>query len=64
MNEWINVKDRLPDNSNDVLICCAGWDGMHSVEWGWYRTDMKEWVAGNVTHWMPFPDPPEESEEK
>jgi len=53
MSEWISVKDRLPDNSDDVLICCTGWDGMRSVEWGWYRTDMKEWVANN----------PEESKE-
>jgi len=32
MMEWISVKDRLPEDHVDVLVCGDGWDDMT-----WYR---------------------------
>ena len=50
--EWISVKDRLPDVGKFVLIyneingvCLDYHDG---VTFGYY----------DVTHWMPLPEPP------
>lgn len=60
--EWISIKDRLPDDSREVLI--------HNAEYreplmiiGWYSHDFKSWVSYDVdnlevTHWMPLPEPP------
>ena len=27
MSEWISVKDRLPDDEQEVLVIAHGWDG-------------------------------------
>ena len=66
---WINVKDRLPDKKDDVLV----W----SIDDGWITTAMyipKEILGEGrfycvytgdkleVSHWMPLPEPPEEME--
>lgn len=63
---WISVKDRLPDTNRSVL----GWykDNPFSgyavevVSWngkGWVFVYARRYVT-NVTHWMPFPQPPKE----
>lgn len=83
-NEWISVKDRLP-NKDGKYLCChlfantryitvrsfaknlekvdkfdlkgkkrEGWYDRDS-EWGYYETD-------SVTHWLPLPKLPNESE--
>lgn len=60
MNEWISVKERLPDRFAPVIVCRAG----GKVEQG--HRDVGDWwrVYGtrtkHVTHWMPMPEPPEE----
>lgn len=55
VQEWISVKDRLPDDNVQVLACtrngkpfpahceCGKWRVSHSV---------------TITHWMPLPPPP------
>jgi hypothetical protein len=56
MNEWISVKDRLPEKGKDVLcvdhrgafIGCFS-DGI------WYDVDS---CNVPVTHWMPLPELP------
>lgn len=58
-NEWISVKERLPEDDVDVLTRRA--TGM-SVEshcgFGWLYDEYNgRWV---VTHWMPLPEPPKE----
>lgn len=60
--EWISVKDRLPDsNYGSVLIYTK--DG--GVAEGQYYDTIKAWLQfrwsvedAEVTHWMPLPEPP------
>ena len=64
--EWISVKDRLPEKGQGVLCFCAGnlanfymWTG---EEWedsyGYYEYD------DIISHWMPLPEPPEKNNEE
>ena len=66
--EWISVKDRLPEQLKEVLICFDGY-GKKSVSTATYRNYFygKEWLSNmmslsvdSVTHWMPLPEPPKE----
>lgn len=58
MNEWINVKDRLPEERKTVLVT----DGLF-VHHG-YLIDNRWWSYASApegfatTHWMPLPQPP------
>ena len=70
--KWISVKDRLPDYMGEVLVIVSGkphenitLDGAYEIaEYdpveGWILEMWPEWCSGVVTHWMPFPEPPEE----
>lgn len=56
--EWISVKDRLPDEKKQYLIFVYG-----KVMVEWFATDGNFFGPGvtyyeEITHWMPFPDPP------
>lgn len=71
--EWISVKDRLPENGVNV-ICVDHGDGLpplvyisryNSSNLKFERYDNRvegdrilQYHFGNVTHWMPFPEPP------
>lgn len=60
---WIPVSESLPDDSKAVLIYVDGepWTGyLESGEWSYICGDP---LGGRVTHWMPFPDGPEEKQE-
>ena len=64
VQEWISVKDRLPENREDVLVV-AFWHERWNVQWGWYAPNGRVWHVGlmeetdyPVSHWMPLPEPP------
>ena len=66
MSEWISVDDRLPvveeTWSGEVLVCVGG----KAVTVGWFEdydggtwhTDPGRLFDGDVTHWQPLPEPP------
>lgn len=60
-DDWINVKDRLPDTARYVIGCS---DSGYVFEC-WYHTVSKHWVrhdipiVEDVTHWRELPDPPD-----
>lgn len=71
--EWISVKDRLPEDDQDVLVCVNG----NTIDTGYcaihcsgldLQDDMnRHWctyacVSNNVTHWQPLPELPKEGE--
>ena len=70
VHSWISVKDRLPDKSEEYIVCAIDEDGERFVttdSWlsllfgGWYLFGEKS--TSKVTHWMPLPEPPKEEEE-
>jgi hypothetical protein len=72
--KWISVKDRLPDNNQEILVysntleakevrkltpyACYYYDGFMS-----YGDNLsQQWLSTiTITHWMPLPEPPKES---
>lgn len=65
--EWISVKERLPEANDEVWA----WTVFHDSdqEYGdtsWLQDD-GTWAMGSaknftVTHWMPLPEPPKQTE--
>ena len=66
MNGWISVSERLPPESQHVVV----WDSQNKIAVVAYRFDGNNYVmnAGDgygftefaVTHWFPLPAPPPE----
>lgn len=59
--DWISVKDRLPDRKEDVYLCCIGslaFPGTQYIRILKFYGDGTWGHGGNVTHWMPLPEPP------
>lgn len=63
---WISVEDRLPEPFHSVLVHIPGEKPFPTVHegfinsWGgWYAYHFDR-QPGEVTHWRPMPEPPEE----
>lgn len=68
-NEWMSVKERLPEPGEDALLYFGGngntmtVGGRYEVGDGWYSiTDSEYYTDCDTppTHWMPIPAPPGE----
>lgn len=76
VGDWISVRDRLPEKYKDVLAFIKYDGGEHYNPCyeqfiAWLNTDDGDWDSvyddfnqsdGEVTHWMPLPEPPKEDE--
>ena len=66
MMEWISVEDRLPDETDDVLLYDSQmgvFSGRISyvISHGYFNiTHTTGHTANGATHWMPLPEPPKE----
>ena len=60
MSKWINVGEAMPDSDTDVIVATEDGHveaGYHDgIDWRWLSAGV---VQIGVTHWMPFPNPPE-----
>lgn len=68
---WISVRDRLPEDDNDVLAIvdgrpCENVNLIGAYELasyypkdGWIIEAYPEWEGAKVTHWAPLPEPPD-----
>ena len=65
MGDWVSVEDRLPEKSVSVLVAILDGDGSkHTVKAYYISEDgcfeaERGGIYMGVTHWMPFPQPPE-----
>lgn len=61
VQEWISVKDRLPENGKEGVLIALRW-GEVDIGWcedgRWGSQFVDEYEDGEVTHWMPLPEPP------
>jgi len=65
--EWINVKDRLPEEGSDVLAIIPKEEGGYYIPFEcefdgrtFFNSDgyNERCYSHKVTHWMPIPKPP------
>lgn len=61
VQEWIPVKDGLPESGKEGVLIALLWGGV-DIGWcedgRWFSEFVYEYEDGEVTHWMPLPQPP------
>ena len=61
VQEWISVKDRLPENEKESVLIALRW-GEVDIGWcengRWGSEFVNEYEDWEGTHWMPLPQPP------
>ena len=61
VQKWISVKDGLPESGKEGILIALRW-GEVDIGWcedGRWRSEfVNEYEDGEVTHWMPIPQPP------
>lgn len=75
VEEWISVKDMLPEVFDEVLVYDTFGDNHISIAWrettprkngivDWYWNSQMSYPEDltHVTHWMPLPEPPTKGE--
>ena len=59
--DWISVRDRLPEDQEEVLVCTLSKNGMRNIDKGYMAIDhFIHRGRAQVTHWMPLPEMPKE----
>ena len=59
VQEWISVKDRLPEDQEEVLVCTRSKNGIRNIDKGYMAIDhFIHRGRAEVTHWMPLPELP------
>ena len=56
---WIPVSERLPEDGKPVWVCTI-WNEQHSgflIDGVWVGL-FRDFREGEITHWMPLPEPP------
>ena len=58
---WISVRDRIPPDQEEVLVCTLAKNGVQNIDKGYWAIDhFIHRGRSQVTHWMPLPELPEE----
>ena len=61
VQEWISVTERLPEKGEESVLIASRW-GEVDIGWcedsRWRSEFVNEYEDGEVTHWMPLPNPP------
>ena len=75
---WIDIKDELPKEAGHYLVL-MNYKNKHTHDvahwWDQEKLDANKWLdadkpyfgvmtAGDVTHWMPLPEPPINNKER
>ena len=71
MGEWISVKDRLPEDPEELVLAIVSGKPRKNVTmieainmatydatYGWTIEKYPEWEGARVSHWMPLPSVP------
>lgn len=71
MSEWINVKDRAPENNEDVTLYSSDLGVVNGYYWPLTGDSNSKFVThsgdcgdgprADITHWMPKPNPPKDA---
>ena len=63
MNEWISIKDRLPEFYKSCLVCSKHGNiriGYYSISDKWFESRYNGDIIKYITHWQPLPAGPKE----